>query len=322
MGAMCGLGGKTQREHTGNMQQPLTNYSPSKTPRNHGVSISEHVNTDTDISDVERLRLYLEESWRIYWPVIVSQYSKKRAKFSCIQTLCKEIKIHKVENTERRVYDNNETKCESIYILFHLDFSISYRKQKFDFSASIQFDDTFWIFKDNQFDTNNMHWKQNLMLINENISALQKRHILKSIGFENNYSNNKIVNIIIEYLPSPTEQEIYVIKNGGKIDKNMCFLMQSLYSIDVNDNMLMYECLNLFWKWFTSKDVFKLKNEHIKINKSYQNIIDKKPNTNDLTTFVETNNDMVDYIFNTSQNNIYETISKTNPQSDDILNEN
>eukprot|EP01083_Nonionella_stella_P167927 565585_1 len=251
---MCGLHGSPPRDIT---SQPTPKYgtTTSNPPLMHAQTLTHHI--DSNISDSEKQRSFLQTAWKKYYRPFVSKYSKNRVKFVCFQTLCNDLKINTVQNTEHRVYDQT-SECYQIHVFFHITFSIAYHKHVVHLAASIEFDDAFWLFQSNPFDASNTDWEQKL--------------------------------VVLEQKTSSNELLCVIQKDVATVDRHVCGVLQNTLNIDANDGSeILYEFFSLFWQWFISKEVIQFKDKNISSYETYRDI-QKDSNSDDAT---DTNNDIV-----------------------------
>lgn len=221
---------------------------------------------------------------------MVKNYCKNRSKLACFNTLCTDIKFVNVENFEKLIYDqsDDQNSPQSIHILYNINFTTKYKRQLLYFSASIEFKDKFSIYNVNTFSRTNQYWKQNLILLNQSMNKLRKSHILNSIKLshfdDDAQIRENVVDIVIGYLyyderrystksrqsNADLSDEIFVIKDNGKIDVNNCMMIQTLFGITVDDDYLIYEYFTLFWQFLISKDIQQYRQDNILSYTSYQ----------------------------------------------------
>ena len=231
---MGACGGKLQSDNSYQQIEPNTEKKkPSLNTTTKGEpqsittkgSLVKHIGDN--ISDHEKQRLYLQQAWNKYYVQLVNNYNKRRSKFACLQTLCHGLKFQKVDNIEKRIYGKNKEDCESIDILFNVNFNLKYNKQSLYFSASIQFNNKLSILKKNPFNKTNEYWKQNIIFLND--------------GKDN----------------------IFIMKDNGKLIENTCSSIQKLFDIQIDDKYLIFEFFVLFWNWFISKEILEYKQQNI-----------------------------------------------------------
>merc|ERR1712154_457403 len=167
--------------------------------------------------------------------------------------------------------EDNQEKCDAVFVKFEIYIDIKYRKQWLNIKICTMFNDKFSLFDDNKFDKYNDHWQQSLVLLHRNVKSLWIPFLNQLIS-----GNDKISAIIMDYLfydankernydsesDDEIEEEICIIDNG-KINENNCLLIASLIGIDDQNTNIISQYFDLLWKWFLSKELITFRKDTV-----------------------------------------------------------